>query len=232
MQESVAQRLEQLRSRISATGCDPSEVTIVGVTKGFPSEVVTVAQTLGIDAIGENYAQELLQKQGELARDINWHFLGALQRNKIPSLAPYVHCFQGLARVEEIATLARVAPKVDVFIEVNTMTASGRGGAQLREVPGLVEEAQNKGLNVRGLMTVAPFGGDAREAFSSVRKLVDSLGLKECSMGMSGDLEVALQEGSTMVRVGEALFGPRPIRRKNEVGGVPGGRVDVKENDA
>lgn len=211
----VARNLDDLRSRIAAVSTGP-EVTIVAVTKGFGADAVHAALSCGLTCIGENYAQELLTKCEQVTEvpRPQWHFLGRLQRNKIRSLAPVVDVWQSVDRVELIDAIAGRAPGATVFIQANLSGEAHKGGAPLEAVPALVDHARAAGLEVRGLMGVGPEGTpeDAREGFRSLVALADWLGVEQRSIGMSADLEVAVQEGSTMVRVGSALFGARPPR--------------------
>lgn len=211
----VARNLDDLRSRIAAVSTGP-EVTIVAVTKGFGADAVNAALSCGLTCIGENYAQELLTKCEQVTEvpRPQWHFLGRLQRNKIRSLAPVVDVWQSVDRVELIDAIAGRAPGATVFIQANLSGEAHKGGAPLEAVPALVDHARAAGLEVRGLMGVGPEGTpeDAREGFRSLVALADWLGVEQRSIGMSADLEVAVQEGSTMVRVGSALFGARPPR--------------------
>jgi hypothetical protein len=158
----------------------------------------------------------VVSEEAKLARDRaprpRWHFLGAIQRRRVGALAPVVGCWQTLARVVEGEAIARRTPGASVLVEVETSGRPGRNGCVPDDVPGLVRGLVALGLDVRGLMVVAPPGPPevARAAFRTTAGLAADLGLEELSMGMSGDLDVALEEGSTMVRVGRALFGPRP----------------------
>jgi hypothetical protein len=145
---------------------------------------------------------------------VRWHFLGAIQRNKVARLAPVVGVWQSVSRVEEGARIARFAPGATVLVEVETTGLSGRNGCSPEEVRTLVPRLREDGLDVRGLMTVAAPGPDAADlAFGTVRSLADELGLEERSMGMTDDLEAAVRAGATMVRIGRALFGERPRKR-------------------
>jgi len=216
----VAAGLVSVRARIAAAGGDPDKVRIVAVTKGFGPQAVEAARDAGVLDVGENYAQELLAKdealRGSGARDpgLRWHFLGAIQRNKIAALAPVVSCWQSVARAVEGEAIARRRPGAAVLVEVDTTGTPGRNGCAPEGVPALVAGLRDRRLEVEGLMTVAPLDPDAaRAAFRLVRSLADDLGLAERSMGMSDDLELAVAEGATMVRVGRALFGDRPARR-------------------
>jgi len=214
----VARRLEAVRARITDAGGDVARVRVVAVTKGFGPEAVRAARGAGLCDLGENYAAELLAKAAALAGEptgappVVWHFLGTVQRNKVAHLAPVVGLWQSVAREAEGARIARFAPGARVLVQVDTTGLPGRNGCPLAGVPALVACLVDLGLDVRGLMTVAAPGPDAaRDAFRSVGRLADELGLEERSMGMTDDLEEAVAAGSTMVRVGRALFGPRPV---------------------
>jgi pyridoxal phosphate enzyme (YggS family) len=215
--EEVRARLIELRDRIDRVERSWNHrVAVVGVTKGFGADAVAAAVAAGCDAIGENYAQELLDKRAAIERlGPEVHFIGRLQRNKVRHLAGIVDVWCSLDRASVIDEVAKRAPGSRVLIQVDTTGDPGKGGCDVSETASLVDRATEQGLNVRGLMTVGPTAADseaARPGFRQVRALVDRLGLDECSMGMSGDLVVAVEEGSTEVRVGTALFGPRTPR--------------------
>jgi hypothetical protein len=213
--DRVADNLEAVRRRIDAAGGDRHRIRVVAVTKTFGVEAVRAAVALGIRDIGENYADELLDKAAALAMlpdaAPRWRYLGSVQRRSVPRLAPVVACFDGVDRREEGETIARHRPGAAVLVEVDTTGAAGRGGVAPQEVAGLVAALRGLGLEVEGLMTIAPPGGGAAAAacFATVAHLVADLGLAEASMGMTEDLELAVAAGSTMIRVGRALFGPR-----------------------
>ncbi|MHB1781343.1 MAG: YggS family pyridoxal phosphate enzyme [Acidimicrobiales bacterium] len=211
--DDVRARLGVVRGRIVAAGGDPARVRVVAVTKGFGPEAARAVVEAGIADLGENYADELVAKALDVGGSVRWHFLGAVQRNKVRRLAPSVGLWQGVDRLEEGEAIARAAPGAQVLVEVDVTGAPGRGGVEPGSVGQLVDGLCHLGLDVRGLMTVAP-AGDARagEAFALVARLVADLGLAEASMGMSDDLEDAVANGSTMVRIGRALLGPRPRR--------------------
>ena len=212
------ERLAALRDRIEAAAPDPSAVTLMAVTKGFGPEAVRAALSAGLTVVGENYADELVAKAAAVAGDPGpapeWHFLGAVQRNKVARLAPVVACWQGLGRIEEGRAIARHHPGARVLVQVDVAGLPGRGGVPPAEVERLVAALRDEPLEVAGLMAVGVPGPPegARPGFCEVRRLADTLSLPVRSMGMSDDLEVALSEGSTMVRLGRALFGDRPPR--------------------
>jgi PLP dependent protein len=200
-------------------------VRVVGVTKGFGSDSVRAALGAGLRDLGENYAAELVAKaeatgtatapvaaEAETGDPVPvWHFLGAIQRNKVAVLAPIVGVWQSVARQVEGERIALLAPDAAVLVQVDVTDLPGRNGCRPAEVPDLVARLRALGLDIRGLMTVAAPGQSAAEtAFGEVARLADELGLQERSMGMSDDLEAAVAAGSTMVRIGRALFGERP----------------------
>jgi uncharacterized pyridoxal phosphate-containing UPF0001 family protein len=208
----VAARLSALRLRIEDAGRDPAHVRIVAVTKGFDESTPAAALAVGLVDVGENYADELIAKaSSELAPEVTWHMLGAIQRRKTKALASVVGCWQTLSRTEEVDGLARYAPGAQVFVQVETTGLPGRNGCGPRSTPELVADAHRAGLTVRGLMTIGPPDDPegAQRGFELVASLARDLGLEELSMGMSDDLDIALRAGTTMLRVGRGLFGPR-----------------------
>ena len=192
---------------------------MVAVTKGFGPDAVVAAHAAGLSDVGENYAQELVAKAAAVpdrlppGATVRWHYLGAVQRNKVPALAPVVDRWDSVARLTEGQAIARRRPGAEVLVELDLSGAAGRNGCRPADAPELVAALSDLGLDVRGLMAVAPLDGPARPAFEAVRELADRLGLPERSMGMTADLDDAVRAGSTMVRVGRALFGDRPHRR-------------------
>ncbi len=214
----IAAALADVERRIATAG--GRGVRIVAVTKGFDADLVRAARLAGCAEFGENYAQELVSKAaafepGADGRRPRVHFIGRLQTNKVRQIAHLVDVYDSVDRVSLIDELARRDPGAEMLIQVNSTGEASKSGCRPNEVEALVEHAVAAGLRVDGLMTVGPTDGDpdvARSGFALVRRLVDSLGLTTCSMGMSNDLEVAVAEGSNEIRVGSALFGSRPPR--------------------
>lgn len=204
---AVARRGSELRARIAAV--TDREVRVVAVTKGHPPEVAAAAVAAGFSDLGENYAQEMLAKVA-LVPGARWHFVGRLQSNKVRLLAGHVRLWQSIDRRTLIRELAKRDPGARVLIQVDLAGTEGRGGAERGDVGALVDLAREAGLVVAGLMGVAaPQVDAAREGFAWMSATAGELGLDEVSMGMSGDLELALEAGATMVRIGSALVGPR-----------------------
>lgn len=221
--EAVAARLGAVRARIARSGGD-DRVVVVAVTKGFGPEAPAAARAAGVVDLGESYAGELVDKasavrpareDGAPAEALRWHFVGRLQTNKVRRLAGMVDLWQSLDRSTLVTEIGRRAPGAEVLVQVNVSDEEQKGGCAPAVAAALVAEARTAGLDVRGLMCVGAPGGPeaARPGFRLLGALADDLGLAVRSMGMSGDLEAAVEEGSTMVRVGTALFGERPRPR-------------------
>ncbi len=222
---TLLERVARVHQRIADAGGDPEVVTLLAVTKGFGPEVALAAADAGLADLGENYAQELVAKAPVLAGahpEVRWHAIGRLQRNKVRSLAGIVHLWQTVDRLDLGAEIARRAPGASVLVQVNVSDEPQKGGCAPDAAPELVAQLVDLGLKVHGLMTVGRTGtpAEARAGFTELARLADHLDLPVRSMGMSGDLDVAVAEGSTLVRVGAALFGPRP----SVPGGAPGPR--------
>jgi hypothetical protein len=213
----VAARVAVVRGRVAdaarRAGRDPTEVCLVAATKTVAPERIAIALDAGVHDVGENRAQELLAKAPALAARSSpprWHFLGHLQRNKVGALAPWVVCWQTVDRVELGEAISRRAPGARVLVEVNLASEPQKSGCPPGGAAPLVDALRGLGLDVRGLMAVPPHDADPRRWFSGLRDLAAPLELADLSMGMTDDFEVAIEEGATIVRVGRALFGPRP----------------------
>jgi hypothetical protein len=210
--DAVGVRWAALRSRLEEAG--GSDVTVVAVTKAFGPDAVDAAVRAGLGDIGENYAQECIAKLAQVTAvpRPRVHFIGGLQRNKVRDLAGLVDVWQSVDRPELGREIAKRAPGAEVMVQVDLSGEETKRGAPAAAVPALVRALDDLGLDVVGLMGIGPRAEPeaARPGFRLLRRLVDRLGLSECSMGMSADLEIAVQEGATMVRVGSDLFGPRP----------------------
>jgi hypothetical protein len=217
----LKQRLEDVESRIAAAAAraqrSRSEIQLVAVTKKFPAAVLREAFELGLRDFGENYVQEFEGKSAELSDcpGARYHFIGHLQSNKAKKAA---EIFDVIHTVDS-AKLARrldadAGPGgLDLLIEVKLSTEPAKAGAAPGELPALVEAIRGcPHLRLLGLMTMPPWSDDAetsRPYFARLRELAAQNGLRDMSMGMSHDLEVAIEEGATILRVGTALFGPR-----------------------
>ena len=218
-QTLVATRVAELRDRISRAG--GIGVGIVAVTKTFGIDAWSDAKFAGCEAIGENYAQELIAKsqQVDRAERLPVHFIGQLQTNKIKSLFDIVDVWQSVDRASVVTELVKrqlartSAGRCEILVQVNTTSEIDKGGCEPTEVEALVQQARKGGLDVTGLMTVGPTdmdSGKTRAAFRLLKQMASDLGVEQLSMGMTADVEIAVEEGSTLVRVGTALFGQRP----------------------
>jgi pyridoxal phosphate enzyme (YggS family) len=209
----VAAAVADVRARIATAaaraGRDSSAVTLVAATKTVAVARVNAVVAAGVVDLGENRAQELLEK-APFVNGARWHFVGALQRNKVRALAPHVVCWQTVDRESLGAEIARRAPRARVLVEVNVAGEPQKAGCAPDAAGALVDSLRAADLDVRGLMTVPPAADDPRRWFAALRELGGRLGLAELSMGMTDDFEVAVEEGATIVRVGRALFGDRP----------------------
>jgi pyridoxal phosphate enzyme (YggS family) len=210
---SVAERLAALRAEL------PAGVTLVAVSKTQPAAAIREAYEAGQRDFGENYAQEWREKADALADlpELRWHFIGALQTNKVKYLAgrvAYVHTVDREELARELSRrFAQKGAVARVFVEVNTGGEASKAGCAPDEVPALAAAIRGlPSLELVGVMAIPPPEDDPRPHFRALRALRDALGLRELSMGMSGDWRVAVEEGATFVRIGSAIFGARPPR--------------------
>ncbi len=221
MTDDVGVRVAEVRERMVAAarraGREPADITLVAATKTVEVARIRAALDAGVTDVGENRAQELLAKAPSLAEARGpeadaprWHFLGALQRNKVRALAPWVSCWQSVDRASLGTELAKRVPGARVLVEVNLGEEPQKAGCAPPEVPALVDDLRARGLVVEGLMTVPPHGDDPRPWFARLRALGEAVAAPGLSMGMTDDYEVAIEEGATIVRVGRAIFGARP----------------------
>lgn len=213
--DDVARNIEAIRARIARAG-GADRTKLIAVTKGFGADAVRAALACGVTDIGESYLQEMQQKIVDLGDDasrVQWHVIGRLQRNKVRLVAPHVALWHSVDRVELGAEIAKRAPGAAVLVQVNVSAEPQKGGVDPDGVAALVDALRGLGLDVRGLMTIGlPGDTDAvRPGFRLLADLARQLGLSELSMGMSADLEVAVEEGATMVRIGRDIFGDRPM---------------------
>lgn len=211
--EEVEGALHRVRARLDSLGGE--SVRIVAVAKGFPFEDVRAAIAAGAVAIGENYAQEVLSKYSSVshAELPEIHFIGRLQRNKVAPLSALVSTWQTVEHPRHMEAIARSAPQAKVMVQVNTTGEAGKGGCPPADAGSLVALGRSLEIDVIGLMIMGPTAADraaTRAAFAQGADLKSELGLRELSMGMSGDLELAVEFGTTMVRIGSAIFGGRP----------------------
>ena len=225
----ICENLKEVEAKIEAAckraGRDRSEVTLIAVSKTKPVEMLEEAYGIGIREFGENKVQEMMDKYEVMPKDIHWHMIGHLQRNKVKYLmgkAALIHSVDSLRLAEEIsAQSVKHEVTTDILIEVNIAGEETKFGTDREEAIALVEAAAKlPNIHICGLMTIAPFvenSEDNREYFQQIRQLsvdikeknIDNVDMRILSMGMTGDYEVAIEEGATMVRVGTGIFGAR-----------------------
>jgi pyridoxal phosphate enzyme (YggS family) len=225
--EEIARNVREVRERIARAcdraGRDVASVTLVGVSKTFGPDAIRLAIEAGIRDLGENRVQELREKIGDVGRDARWHMIGHLQSNKAKDAVHLFDVVQSVDRMSLAEKLDREAAEagrtLEVLVQVNIGAEPQKSGVEIAGAPALVRAVLGlPNLSLRGLMTIPPIDDDqrTRRYFRALRELRDSIEgdiapvrLPELSMGMTDDFEVAIEEGSTMVRVGRAIFGER-----------------------
>ncbi len=226
----VAENLARVRERMEAaalrSGRRPEGIRLVAVSKTVPPDRVREAVEAGVEILGENYVREAQTKIEVVGRRAAWHFIGHLQTNKAKiagRLFDFIHSVDSLRLAEELSQAARREnKKIPILLQVNVAREESKFGAAESDLFLLLEAVSRlEGVSVKGLMTMPPFfenAEDSRPFFKELRTLAESaarqgipgIGMEELSMGMSNDFEVAIEEGATLVRVGTAIFGPRP----------------------
>ena len=225
IKESLEEVRENIRQACRRAGRDPKEVTLIAVSKTKPVPMLREAYEAGARDFGENKVQELAAKKPELPDDIRWHMIGHLQRNKVHQVigkAVLIHSVDSLRLAEQIeADAARKGLDVDILLEVNVAREESKFGFFLEEVEDALREiSKYPHITVKGLMTIAPYVEDPEENRDIFKKLhqvfidmksknIDNSSMSVLSMGMTGDYQVAIEEGSTMIRVGTGIFGAR-----------------------
>lgn len=216
---------EKIQRACDRAGRRREEVTLIAVSKTKPVEMIREAMSYGITTFGENKVQELVEKQKIITEDLNWHLIGHLQRNKVRQIAGKVariHSVDSLRLAKQIqAEYEKKNLIADILIEVNMAKEESKFGFMPEETETAIREVSAfPNIKVQGLMTIAPYVEDAEENrihFRNLHKLlvdinnknIDNISMSELSMGMTGDYEVAIEEGATYVRVGTGIFGSR-----------------------
>lgn len=228
----IAANLKAVQERIQRAceraGREPSSVCLIGVTKTVPPDIIRAGVEAGLTVLGENYVQEARAKMERLAGlPVSWHFIGHLQSNKARQAVEsfdWIHTLDRVSLARELDRQAhRLGRRVPVLLEINVGEEATKSGTSMEEAQALFDLASSlDGVTVRGLMALPPYEEQpeaVRPYFRRMRELLDRLRQKsarpeeltELSMGMSHDFEVAIEEGATMIRVGTALFGARPL---------------------
>ncbi len=234
LQNRIKENLDKLNQRMNKAaekaGRKAGDIDLVAVTKSFPAEYLLGAAQAGLKIVGENRAQEAAEKHTLLNKDIpdsvKWHFIGHLQTNKVKYLLDFVDVIQSLDRPSLASEINKRAARMDkvqrVLVEVNVSGEAAKGGILYDEALDFIASLKDySNLRVDGLMTMAPFTPNPeetrpvfkrlRQLFAKADKVMDSPSFDCLSMGMTDDFEVAIEEGSTMVRIGRAIFGDRPL---------------------
>jgi pyridoxal phosphate enzyme (YggS family) len=222
--ETLRDRLLAVRERMARAADrarrDPSGILLLAVTKIFPAETLREAYDIGLREFGENYVQEFEGKAPQLGdlKDARYHLIGHLQSNKSKKAAELFQVVQTVDSAKLARRLNESTQGLDVMLEVKLSPEDAKSGATPAELPELIAAVRDCGnLRLLGLMTMPPWSDDpeaSRGYFRSLRELAQQHGLEQLSMGMSHDLETAIEEGSTCVRVGTALFGKRTIGKR------------------
>ena len=232
MTQDIRANLEAVHERVARAceraGRKPDDVLLIAVSKTVEIERIRLAVAAGVQALGENRVQEAKDKVAELGRPVPWHLIGSLQTNKARDaveLFDWIHSVDREELARELDRRAHQIPRrVKVLVQVNVGEEPQKGGVHPTDLKGLLDAMMAfSNLDVRGLMCIPPATETAeasRPWFKRLRDLRDAAGLAHCSMGMSGDFEVAIEEGATMVRVGTAIFGPRAPRAAVREGGA------------
>ena len=225
IQENIKAVEDRIAAECQKAGRDPEDVTLIAVSKTKPVEMLREAYEYGCRDFGENKVQELLDKYEEMPRDIRWHMIGHLQRNKVKYIVDKVYLIHSVDSLRLAEEISKEAVKknvcVNILVEVNVANEETKFGTTCEEVKQLVQDiAKLPNICVKGLMTIAPFVENAeknRPIFSKLRKIsvdimeenIDNITMENLSMGMTGDYTVAVSEGATYVRVGTGIFGVR-----------------------
>lgn len=227
--EFIKQNLAEVEEKICAAcqraGRDRSEVTLIAVSKTKPVEMLEACMEQGITVFGENKVQELCEKYEVLPKDLHWHMIGHLQRNKVKYITDKVemiHSVDSLRLAQAISDDAvKKGVNVDILIEVNVGEEDSKFGLKTEETESLIRQvAELPNISIKGLMTIAPYTEvqeENRTIFRTLKQLsvdidsknIDNVSMNVLSMGMTGDYEVAIEEGATMIRVGTGIFGER-----------------------
>ncbi|HTX10836.1 MAG TPA: YggS family pyridoxal phosphate enzyme [Solirubrobacteraceae bacterium] len=207
--DTVRASLERVRSEIAATGRDPAEVQILAAVKYVPVDELDVLAQAGLTLLGENRAQDLVEKAQAHPGRFTWDFIGHLQSRKVRQVLPYVRYIETVASDSALEELRRHGDvSTEVLVEVNVAGEEGKSGIAPGELPGFLERSP---VRVVGLMTMPPLAGapeDSRRHFAALRELAHEHGLAQLSMGTSQDYIVAVEEGATIVRLGTSLYRP------------------------
>lgn len=218
---------ENIKNSAVKCGRDPEDISVIAVAKTKPVELIKLALEAGIENIGENYVQELSAKHREmdyLSYNPKWHFIGHLQRNKVKSIVEFIsliHSVDSFPLAKEISRQAeKINKKIDILLQINSSAEESKFGCPPNQAAKLFEEVSTlKNISIKGLMTIGSFSNDetvTRKEFKLLNKVFEELNknlkenrMRHLSMGMSGDYQIAIEEGATLLRIGTTIFGER-----------------------
>ncbi len=219
IRNNVERVLENINSCTIKSKRNPGEVKLLAVSKFQPLDKIHQAYEVGLRLFGENRVQEAVEKFDKLSlSDVSLHLIGSLQRNKVKKILPHVNCIQSVDRIELLQEFTKydAAKNIQLLLEVHTGEESKKGFSSLKDLEEAIQYSITAGLNITGFMTMAPFTEDKkiirnsfiqlRNTSNKMKELFPALHFPELSMGMSNDYEIAIEEGSTLVRIGTAIF--------------------------
>ena len=233
IKENLEEVREKIRQACQRSGRREEEVTLISVSKTKPVEMLEEAYEAGSRDFGENRVQEIMEKYGQMPEDVRWHMIGHLQKNKVRQVIDKAVLIHSVDTVELAEQIEKDAAKrdltVDILLEVNVAEEESKFGFRTEEVEAAVIKIKDlPHVHIKGLMTIAPFvsnSEDNREVFKKLYQLyvdirsknIDNVNMSVLSMGMTGDYEVAIEEGATMIRVGTGIFGARTRNGESRV---------------
>lgn len=228
LQENLQNAEAKVAAACERAGRDRKEVTLIAVSKTKPVSMLEEILETGTVDFGENKVQEMTEKYEQMQKDIRWHMIGHLQRNKVKQIIPFVHLIHSVDSLRLAQTIQEEAAKrnrvIDILVQVNVAEEETKFGVRAEEALLLVKEiAKLENIRVKGLMTIAPFVENPEEnrkyfrylkqlSVDIMAKSIDNVTMDGLSMGMTGDYEVAIEEGATLVRVGTGIFGEREYK--------------------
>lgn len=233
IKENLEEVREKIRQACQRSGRREEDVTLISVSKTKPVEMLREAYEAGSRDFGENRVQEIMEKYGQMPEDVRWHMIGHLQKNKVRQVIDKAVLIHSVDTVELAEQIEKDAAKrdltVDILLEVNVAEEESKFGFRTEEVEAAVMKIKEfPHVHIKGLMTIAPFvsnSEDNREVFKKLYQLyvdirsknIDNVNMRVLSMGMTGDYEVAVEEGATMIRVGTGIFGARTRNGESRV---------------
>ncbi len=209
LKSNLQEVLDRIAESAASVGKSPDDIDLVAISKTQSSETIKDLYDLGVKNFGENKAQELAEKQAQLDCDISWHFVGKIQSNKLKKVAQCVDLIQSVDSTKQIDILSSLDGSPDILIQLSADGDPARGGVLTENFGQLYEYALKSSINVKGIMHVPPLEMDPQKCFDLAKSVAEQWNLETISMGMTGDYELAIRHGATMIRLGNAIFGTR-----------------------